>query len=66
MRFANLLVSTLAAATMLASAPAQPLPQLDALLPGQRLVVTRRAYARAAWARQRYGFAETRRHSRDL
>ena len=39
MRFANLLVSTLAATAMLTSAPAQPLPQLDALLPGHRLVV---------------------------
>src|SRR5260370_37558604 len=45
MRFANLLVSTLAATAMLASAPAQPLPQLDAVLPGHRLVVNSSAVA---------------------
>jgi hypothetical protein len=45
MRFANLLVSTLAATAMLTSAPAQPLPQLDAVLPGHRLVVNSSAVA---------------------
>ena len=39
MRFAILLVSTLAATAMLTSAPAQQVPQLDAVLPGHRLVI---------------------------
>jgi hypothetical protein len=45
MRFVNLLVSTLAATAMLTSAPAQPLPQLDAVLPGHRLIVNSSAVA---------------------
>ena len=39
MRFAILLVSTIAAATMLTSAPAQQLPRSDVVLPGHRLVI---------------------------
>ena len=45
MRFAKLLVSTLAATTLLASALAQQLPQLDAVQPGHRLVVNSSAVA---------------------
>jgi hypothetical protein len=45
MRFANLLVSTLAATTLLTSALAQQLPQLDVVLPGHRLVVNSSAVA---------------------
>jgi hypothetical protein len=39
MRFAILLVSTIAATAMLTSAPAQQLPRLDVVLPGHRLVI---------------------------
>jgi hypothetical protein len=39
MRFAILLVSTIAAAATLTSAPAQQLPRLDVVLPGHRLVI---------------------------
>jgi hypothetical protein len=39
MRFAILLVSTIAATAMLTSAPAQQLPRSDVVLPGHRLVI---------------------------
>ena len=39
MRFAILRVSTIVAAAMLTSAPAQQLPRLDVVLPGHRLVI---------------------------
>ena len=45
MRFTALIVSTFAATTMFASAQAQELPQLDVVLPGQRLVINSRAIA---------------------
>jgi len=44
-RFTALVVSTLAVTTMLPSAQAQELPQLDVVLPGQRLVINSRAIA---------------------
>jgi hypothetical protein len=45
MRFVNLLASTLAAMAMPTSAPARPLPQSDAVLPGHRLIVNSSAVA---------------------
>src|SRR4029077_14983869 len=45
MRFTNLLVSTLASTTLLTSALAQQLPQLDVVLPGHRLVLNSSAVA---------------------